>query len=370
VSGLENHIEGRTQLLVPEARTESGPGKRQGRVFFNQQMGFNRDVSVMFFAHPDIHVDRALDAMAATGARAVRIMNEAKPDTVFHINDWEPEAFEVIKRNIEINGLEDKCIPRNENLHCTLAQEKFDYIDLDPFGTPVPYLSSSLQALKRKGILAVTATDTAPLAGAQAKKCLRRYQAQPLHCIFGHEVGLRILIGHVARQAAMFDRGTEPLLCFYADHYMRLYLRMPETAIAADATQDKLGYIKFDRQSHERTISKDWEKGASGPMWMGPLHDAAFLKGLKLQDGLSHPKRCEKYLSLWNEEVDVDVPYFYENNEIASEVGCSPPRLEKVVEGMRSIGKVSKTHFSPTGFKSDQPYSRVRERYLQLHDDA
>ncbi|OPY34638.1 MAG: tRNA (guanine(26)-N(2))-dimethyltransferase [Methanomassiliicoccales archaeon PtaU1.Bin124] len=362
---LEKVIEGRTPLLVPEARTESGPGKKQGRVFYNHQMAFNRDVSVMFFAHPEMRIGRALDAMAATGARAVRIMNEARPQTEFHINDWEPEAYDVIRQNIALNELEG-CVARNEDLRCLLAKEKFDYIDLDPFGTPVPFLHPAIQALRRNGVLAITATDTAPLAGTHAKKCVRRYQARPLRCVFGHEAGLRILIGYVARQAAMFDRGVEPLLCFYADHYMRLYLRMPETAESADLTLEKLGYLRFDRETHERETSKDWSKGASGPFWLGSIHDPAFVKGLNLIEGLAQPNRCKKYLDLWQNEIDV--PYFYENNELSSEIGCSPLKLERLLEGMAEIGKVSKTHFSPTGFKSDQPYAKVRERYIQMHE--
>lgn len=362
---LEKVTEGRTQLFVPEARTESGPGKKQGRVFYNQQMAFNRDVSVMFFSHPDVKPNRALDAMSATGARAIRIMNEARPNTEFHINDWEKESVEVIRQNIELNGLQN-CVARNEDLRCLLAGDKFDYIDLDPFGTPVPYLHPSIQGLRRNGILAVTATDTAPLAGTHAKKCVRRYQARPLRCIFGHEVGLRILLGYVARQAAMFDRGVEPLLCFYADHYMRLYVRMPETADSADATLENLGYIRFDRGTHERMVSKDWEKGMSGPIWTAPVNDRAFVQKLELVDGLAQRNRCEKYLNLWKSELDV--PYFYENNELSSEIGCSPLKLEKLLEGMAEIGQVSKTHFSPTGFKSDQPYGKVRERYIQLHE--
>ncbi len=116
-------------------------------------------------------------------------------------------AAEVIERNLALNGI-DKGKARNEDLRCLLAKETFDYIDLDPFGTPVPYLHAAFHGLRRNGILAITATDTAPLAGTHAKKCLRRYQARPCRCVFGHEVGLRILIGYVARQAAMFDRGT------------------------------------------------------------------------------------------------------------------------------------------------------------------
>jgi tRNA (guanine26-N2/guanine27-N2)-dimethyltransferase len=34
---------------VPSEHSTKGPGKRIGRVFYNQQMAFNRDISVLFF---------------------------------------------------------------------------------------------------------------------------------------------------------------------------------------------------------------------------------------------------------------------------------------------------------------------------------
>jgi tRNA (guanine26-N2/guanine27-N2)-dimethyltransferase len=317
----------------------------------------------MFFAHPDVRPARALDAMAATGARAVRIMKEVGPDLEFHINDWEKVSADVIQRNVDLNQAE-RCVVRNEDLKCLLAHERFDYVDLDPFGTPVPFLHSAVQGLRKKGILAMTATDTAPLAGTHAKKCVRRYQARPCRCVFGHEVGLRLLIGYVARQAAMFDKGVEPLLCFYADHYMRLYVRLPESADAADASLAKLGYFKFDRTTHERTILEDYEAGASGPIWLGDIIDHDFIQKMPLLDTLAEKDRCAKYLQLWKDELNV--PFFYENNELSSDLHVSPPRQDRLLEGLSEIGKVSKTHFSPTGFKCDQPYSVVKERYRQL----
>ena len=40
--------EGATKLLVPETHSVNGPGRiESGSVFFNEQMAFNRDVSIM-----------------------------------------------------------------------------------------------------------------------------------------------------------------------------------------------------------------------------------------------------------------------------------------------------------------------------------
>ncbi|MFA5313754.1 MAG: hypothetical protein WC375_10655, partial [Methanomassiliicoccales archaeon] len=104
--------------------------------------------------------------------------------------------------------------------------------------------------------------------------------------------------------------------------------------------------------------------GASGPIWLGDIIDHDFIQKMPLLDTLAEKDRCAKYLQLWKEELNV--PFFYENNELSSDLHVSPLRLERLLEGMSEIGKVSKTHFSPTGFKCDQPYSVVKERYRQL----
>ena len=139
--------EGATDIYIPVNHTDHGPGKIQGRVFYNRQMAFNRDVSVMFFSSPQVTVRTAIDAMSATGVRAVRIAKEARPDIHFDICDRDSVAAEFIKENIVLNGLEN-CTAINNDLRCQLAQEYYDYVDLDPFGTPVEFIPAALQALE------------------------------------------------------------------------------------------------------------------------------------------------------------------------------------------------------------------------------
>ena len=59
--------EGPTKLIVPEDHSAGGPGKINGSVFFNEQMAFNRDVSVMFLRALGRHM-KVADCMTATGS--------------------------------------------------------------------------------------------------------------------------------------------------------------------------------------------------------------------------------------------------------------------------------------------------------------
>ncbi len=355
--------EGPTSLFVPTEHSTKGPGKRIGRVFYNQQMAFNRDISVLFFRAACMDCRNAFDAMAATGARGIRILNESGSKAQFVINDKDAEAVQFIQANIELNELEGGSASQDD-LRSHLAKHVYDYIDLDPFGTPAPFVQAVFQGCKRNAIVAITATDTAPLAGTHAKKCIRRYMAKPLRGVFGHEVGLRILIGYLAREAAQLDKGIEPLLSFYADHYFRIYLRLKENAAAAEHSLSHLGYLTFDRDTLVREVNQEFRPEAAGPLWVAPLTDKSLLDNMTKLDSLEHPVRCSKYLNLWKNELDV--PFFYENNELSSLLHSSPPELERLLDRIRKQGKASRTHFSPSGFKTDLPLKELLSLYPEV----
>ena len=128
--GASPYLKGSTELWVPKEHSGSGPGKRTGRVFFNEQMSFNRDISVMFFRAIG-PVKSALDGMASTGSRAVRISNESAQEVEFLVNDKDELACDYINANIEINQLTN-CEVNNEDIRSLLTRKVFSYIDIDP----------------------------------------------------------------------------------------------------------------------------------------------------------------------------------------------------------------------------------------------
>lgn len=351
-------VEGSTELFVPLAISEKGPGKVQGRVFFNKQMAFNRDVSVAMFTSA-IKPRKALDAMAATGARGIRICHEAKGDYRFIINDKDSLACDYIAENIQRNGL-DNAEVNNADLRCLLAEEIFDYIDLDPFGTPIPFVPAALQGMARKSVLALTATDTASLSGTHPGKCRRRYMANSQRNPFLHESGLRIMIGTIVRMAAQEDKGVTPLLCYYADHYFRLFLKVKDGAGLADAALAQLGFMSYDRATGERKVGE----GKIGPLWLGPLFDRAAISDVQVPEGLACQERTKQHFEIWKEELDV--PFYYETNEIAAMLKLSPPGRDELLAAMGSIGHVSRTNFSPTGFRTDRPLEEVLETFRAI----
>ncbi len=355
--------EGKTRLLVPEVHSTQGPGKiNAGSVFFNEQMAFNRDVSIMLLRALGRPAMTVADAMTATGSRAVRIANEV-PGTEVTANDFDENAIPYIKANIELNGLTN-VTPSHANMHALFADNSFDYVDLDPFGSPSLFIQSAIRGTRKRGILAVTATDTAPLAGAQAPKCRRRYQCEPIRGYMCHEGGLRILLCTIAREMGKFDMGMRPLLSFSADHYYRAYVQIESGTAACDRMLDQLGYMKYDMRTLEREAVKEYDsEHRLGPFWLGPLFDKELLNRMS-PEGMAKEKKCSKMLDIWRNEID-SVPFVYDMSELSSYTKLSPPNLDFFVERMNEIGKTSKTHFSPTSFVTELPLKDILAVYRE-----
>ena len=364
-SGIEL-TEGRTRLLVPEAHSLHGPGTRTDNVFFNEQMAFGRDVSVMFLRAAGGNGITAADPMSATGARAVRIANEVA-GTLVTANDIDPKAMPFIEHNIALNSLSN-CVPSNRDLHVLFSESSFDYVDIDPFGSPVPFIQSAIRGCRKKGILAITATDTAPLAGAQTGKCRRRYQSEPIRGYMCHESGLRILMCTIAKELAKFDRGMRPLLSFYADHYFRVYVRVEEGAAPTDRSLEQIGYLHYDPNTLERSASecRDQEHD-KGPFWLGPLHDKELLSRMDA-DGMEKERRCVKMLRLWRNEPDEQV-FLYDVSELSSFTKMSPPKMEVLIEALNTAGRTAPTHMSPTSFKTELDTKEVIAIYREFSPD-
>ena len=182
--------EGLARILVPKAeRIYDAP------VLYNPIMSLNRDISVL--ALKAIGPKRVLDALSATGIRGIRYTLETPAEEVW-MNDINRDAFELILTNVELNfgirpSVEGKravgelfggkrLIVSWDDANRMMAEEfrYFDFIDLDPFGSPVEFLDTALRSVKRRGVIGGTATDTGVLCGAYRNACRRKYLAEPI----------------------------------------------------------------------------------------------------------------------------------------------------------------------------------------------
>ena len=149
----------------------------------------------------------ALEALSATGLRSVRYMKEIESLRTLIANDIDPTATELMRRNFDFNGCQgDKYRIYTEDavdLMNLMRREKqhFDVVDLDPYGTAVPFLESALQAIADGGLLAVTCTDMAVLCARNPHVCFYKYGGAPLPKPYCHEMALRIVLRMISEIA-------------------------------------------------------------------------------------------------------------------------------------------------------------------------
>ena len=158
---MKEFREGKAIFKANLSGKDKGPGKAKG-VFYNPAMRLSRDLHVAFAKQFDFS-GIMLDGLAASGIRGIRLNLEAGVNVEFC--DSSRMATETIAGNLEMNGIKSKIY--NERVEDLLQNRKYDWIDIDPFGTPAPYLKAALKGLNDGGILGVAATDTAVLCGAK-----------------------------------------------------------------------------------------------------------------------------------------------------------------------------------------------------------
>ncbi|MEM3342526.1 MAG: hypothetical protein QW728_07525, partial [Thermoplasmata archaeon] len=121
------------------------------------------------------------------------------------------------------------------DLRAYCLNNTFDFIDIDPFGSPVPFAEHAICAARKEGIIAVTATDTSSLAGAYPAVCMRRYWSIPTSGYNKHEMALRILIWRMVLAAASYDIGLFPVFSLSSDHFVRVFLKVKKSVKDAEA---------------------------------------------------------------------------------------------------------------------------------------
>jgi tRNA (guanine26-N2/guanine27-N2)-dimethyltransferase len=356
--------EGKIRIVLPkETRKVRGPGKKE-EIFYNPAMALSRDINVLmiksYFGESSKKL-RFIDGMAGTGIRGLRIARETSCNFELWLNEKHPEAFKKIQETAGINKIQNVTVT-NEDVVSVLSREKFDYVDIDPYGSPARFVEPAMRAANHRGLVGITATDLAVLCARYPQACIRRYLSRPMKCKAVHELGLRILIGYVVRMAGKFDMGLFPELSYYEGHHFRVYFKVFRKVSKAKESFSMLGWIEKGENGMYHTTKHlpDPFEQFSGPLWLGPLHNQKLLStmiSLLKKDEFSYlNNKTSKLISLFSEENLICIPFYYLTDEIASYAHTSPPPLKIFLENVSDRGyKASRTHFSPVGVKTDAP---------------
>ena len=329
--------EGKAKLWVPREKVY------EAAVFYNPAAHFSRDISVaalQVFQKSLGNTITSCDALAGTGVRGIRYAKEVKGVRKCVMVDKNPVAVRLIKRNIKENSCK-KCEAVKDDInHYLFSGAVFDFIDIDPFGPPVPYLDSAARSIFHKGFVGITATDTAPLCGAYPSACLRKYGIKSLKTDYYAELGLRIMLSRAILAFASRERALVPVLCLADKHYFRIFAKMEHSGKIKPLLK-QFDYVKEGKE----TI---------GPVYLGKINDKKFCSQV-LEEIIKRKFEKDRARSLSVICSELDVPFYFDLHKLVKKMKLGKvPRTEAVMEELaKRRFKVSRTHFCPTALKTD-----------------
>ncbi len=426
------HREGRTLCRLPRDPSESGPGpaaKGQGAVFHNPAMSGSRTRSVLLLQHciEDGLLGEgtiyALDGLSASGLRARRWLNELPAQSAARISaamgDMDPVALEWAMRCHEEfppeHG-EGELLPHLGDLRKSVLEHGRHWVDIDPYGSPLPFLDTAIQSLARRGVAEISATDSAALTGSSKNALLRRYGARVRTDGLAHDSGLRVLLATVARTAARHERAIEPLLSIWESHHLRVSVRVRRSVERANNIEESIGWRVASPTAEEVSSSiqagmhpdtgldslpmhcllplshpvNRSDKRISGPMWIGPLGQSGAMASMTEERALElcGPSSIEDDPVGWSdkdfererrrvarsirhiseEAVTIDAPHLILVDDLASWLGSgSPPSPSGMVEALCETGhRAAVAHYGKPAFRTDAPWDEIARTALSI----
>ncbi|KAK0565514.1 RNA methyltransferase tRNA(m5U54)methyltransferase [Tilletia horrida] len=270
--------------------------------------------------------------------------------------------------------------------------KRFHVVDLDPYGSASMFIDGAVQAVADGGLLCVTCTDLAILAGNNyPEKCFSQYGGVNVRSEFSHEAALRLVLHTISSSASRYSRYITPLLSLSIDFYLRVFVEVRTSPIETKRTASKTGLVhvcsscqNFHHQPFGKvTEVQNEKKGTSylkfggspaltagqectecggrmqtaGPMWTGPIHDSEFCKQVLAQleeDPLRFhtAARIKGMVTLAANEIE-NALFYFTPTKISGLLHCENPTLKTVVSTLLRAGfEVSRSHCVPGSLKT------------------
>jgi tRNA (guanine26-N2/guanine27-N2)-dimethyltransferase len=382
--------EGKVRVLVPRLKafmkspSEYVPSKAP--VFYNPVMEFNRDLAVLALQAYRKATKRQIsvcEPLCGCGIRGIRFAMEVEDVQNVLMGDINERASKLANCNVRMNGVDERVNVKNEDANHLLAcyaapRNRFDVVDIDPFGSPVSYVDSAVRALRNNGLLALTATDMAPLCGVHPKACIRKYGGKPLRTEYCHELAVRLLAGCLVTTAAKYDVGVNVVFSHSSNHYVRIYATIEYGARKADESIKSMGYILHCFNCFHREIAKGplflWHSGkcsecnsslsVAGPLWLGKIFDKRFcelMEEVARNRDLRLGRRIEKTLALIKNEAEAPITY-YVSDKLCDRLNLPGISVTKLVEALRIARfQAYATHFNSKGIRTDASAVKIKE---------
>jgi tRNA (guanine26-N2/guanine27-N2)-dimethyltransferase len=366
-------------LVVPDVQ-----GPRKLPAFFNPRGKLVRDVSLVCYrAFANRFAKKTgltfADSLAGVGSRGLRFASEVPSCERVFLNDVNSVALDCARRSAEMNGLADKCIISESDACAFLVArfpsggERFDMVDVDPFGTPSPFVDCALRGTKHGGLISLSATDSAVLCGVYPDVARAKYLGSSLRTDYCHEMGIRLMFGLLAMCAIRFESGIEPLFSHHDLHYFRIYAMLKVGNSRAREAQSKLGYVLHCFRCGFRATSPNLETrecphcpgmgkklALGGPCWIGNIQERSFVRACaNLEESSS------RVSLLFRDELDL--PLYYNLDELSHDLSTRTPSIQGVIEELNSRGfSAGRTRLNPKALRTDAPLPLLRSLVLEL----
>lgn len=339
---------------------------------------------------------RILEALAASGLRALRYAREIDGVGSVVALDNDEVAVESCKRNIKLNGsvaaTKVQPVHADARVYMLTHEKEFDAVDVDPYGSPSVFLDSAVQTVADGGLLMCTATDMAVLCGNNGEVCYSKYGAYPLRGKYCHEMALRILLASIESHANRYKRYIVPVLSVSIDFYVRVFVRIYTSPKTVKASASKLSYLyqcvgcdAFHLQPVGRIVYKNENArylpgtgpailpeckhcgkrfNMGGPIWSEPIHDSDWIALILKETNASRKSypafdKVHGVVTAISEEL-LDVPLYLSLHSLCSTLKCTSPSASLFRYAVVNAGyNISSSHASPLGLKTNAPMDVV-----------
>ncbi|XP_019717367.1 tRNA (guanine(26)-N(2))-dimethyltransferase [Hippocampus comes] len=345
-----------------------------------------------------MHGLRILEGLAASGLRSVRFALEVPGLRSVTANDFSYKAAALIARNAEYNKvgeiLQATCKDASMLMYEMRGKnDRYDVIDLDPYGSPASFLDAAVQSVSDGGVcVCVSCTDMAVLAGNSGETCYSKYGSVSIKAKYCHELALRIILHSLDQRANAYQRYIQPLLSVSVDFYIRVFVRVftGQAAVKNSASKQALiyncvgcGSFHLQKMGRRTDNGKHMKYSAAtgppvgptcehcgqrhqlgGPIWAEAIHDRPFVQKV-LSAVSTNPsrfetsKRIEGILSMVTEELE-DAPLYYTVDSLSSTIHCNTPPLLQFRSALLHAGyRVSLSHACKNAIKTDAPPAAI-----------
>ncbi|KRX01914.1 hypothetical protein PPERSA_05753 [Pseudocohnilembus persalinus] len=215
-----------------------------------------------------------LDALSASGLRTIRFLKELKDVKKVYANDLSEASHKLMMDNFKLNELDlNKIQMTNKDANELMYMLKFqpqkegdreeviDVIDLDPYGSSVPFLDAAIQCAKTDSLLCITCTDSKVLCGPDQQKCFYQYGTSRAKVPAFQENALRIVLYTVQNIASKYGKSIVPLFSYMQkEFYCRLFIQIKNSRSEAAKTYAQVGNVYYCEQCynyHTHTYGKE-----------------------------------------------------------------------------------------------------------------